>query len=758
MADPTFAKVVPMADWCGPVGGNPAPCLSCVPFVARGAATTRERPGYWDALPVQPQNCEFGDQRHVYATWRRFRRIDASGEIVLTTVHEARLHEPEFGYTSTNVQAFKLEGGGEVAFSGDPFSGTPYIYPTLTLRRYAYGILEGYINNDPNFYEETPPGPWGYDQPGASTQSVPTGVNSAWVGSFSTGNPFFIPVRRSPDDNETHRRCQIESTPTRSAIKAMSGSGVHEVRNSSGVLTDRYTYTATGEIALEVSEELTVEDWIAELAASIANPNIWPAGVIDGSGLAGGSINQIANLNAATPRYPDAYNVGIVMSFRHLRFLIPDSVAPNQTWRVALLIEKRKGLPGWVEAFTSAGTPNSFDTETLTLEDEISAPVDPLGSLAQADASWALIGWTWGTIALNSAQTVATHTRRSRVRLGFAPGTRSVAITFRLRRLESKPGSPTVETFAELTTAIQPDGLNLTAEVWVAPPDNLTTVTISVVWVRDAEGSNVTGWSWITKTRDGQWGIRQLDHASLQAGSRFFRRARLVKSTSITPNYGYGDDPGAPEVDDYMLRVRNQAAYALVASITQTQEWVREWSWTRNNAAAWGWGDGGWRLVAAAGEMTESPAQPNPMGEGGAFSWQNRVSGDSLCAPTVALLNLPLAPGSISAGGTGGWSVSATSVSRARSFHYYTPHVSIFGEHAGSAPSGNAAYVPLAEQLGEPEYERVELTTSKVTRTGLNPFTGQTGSFDYQETPPILLLAQERGTQVRIADVVITPA
>lgn len=226
---------------------------------------------------------------------------------------------------------------------------------------------------------------------------------------------------------------------------------------------------------------------------------------------------------------------------------------------------------------TQRGRTVATRDRTITLEDPMIAPDDDLGSLDYDDASWDLLGYALLAIPSTpededapptDAYRAADLVRRSRLRFGFLfPG----AFTFSIRRVEVVDGEEPMVTTLSLTTAgtVGADGVNATPDLDLEPASRLGSVYVTIDQVQDADGKPVGGWLALGKVRDGWWGIRQLDHATLQADSQFYRRRVFTQVASVVASYI--PDPENPP---------SEAEAACLASLpwmafSQTQVWAQ---------------------------------------------------------------------------------------------------------------------------------------------------------------------------------------
>ena len=249
---------------------------------------------------------------------------------------------------------------------------------------------------------------------------------------------------------------------------------------------------------------------------------------------------------------------------------MPAEWAPGQNWKIYYeVVRKRMGLSAVDDPDGYEGTPtpttSSTATNTFTLTEEMFAPEDALGSMAEADSSWDDLSWE----AYGSSAT-AGFAQRAWFRV-MVPleGT----FTVRLKKVQTGEA----DSFVEVTTSASADGLNATAPVWVSIIDHTRTATVSVEWVRDAEGADVTGWVALRKVRTGAWGQRQWDHAATVAGSRFFKKQTAAWSASVTVSATLRDD-----------------ACGTLGDVTETASLEKVWTFTN------GW-PSLWTLVSASG-------------------------------------------------------------------------------------------------------------------------------------------------------------
>ena len=309
--------------------------------------------------------------------------------------------------------------------------------------------------------------------------------------------------------------------------------------------------------------------------------------------------------------------------------------APGQDWRIYYEVVRQKLGVRAVGGGNVEGTAVQTRTwsSAITLSDEMFAPEDRLGSLAEADASWDAFGW-----AVGASSATANHTARAWARV---VARRSDVLTVRLRKVQTGEA----DTFATLTTSPSPDGLNATGPVWVSLADHTRTATLSVEWVRDAAGVDVPAGDWVfqRKARTGSWGQRQWDHAATVAGSRFFRRQTLVWDAAAT-------------VSDATLAA---GACGELLDLEQTAELEKVWT------PAGGW-PAGWTLVSGEGSQgTQTWSAPdlltgglNSSFEVGTGSWGYKRTEAAGAAPVYQA-----DPGWLDAPPTatgGDWTVSAT--------------------------------------------------------------------------------------------------
>lgn len=188
-----------------------------------------------------------------------------------------------------------------------------------------------------------------------------------------------------------------------------------------------------------------------------------------------------------------------------------------------------------VRLVSASGSSSATRSRSLTLTELMAAPEDASGSLAFDSATWAQRGYeildvpTTG-VPFSSGFLAADLATRSRVR--FAVREQGV-FSFQIRKVEKRGDGSLETTNATLSTdgSIADDGTNSTDSFDVAPSDRLSEVRLFVV------SAPAVQWMALGKVRQGALGFRQLNHATLQADSLFYRKRAFTQTTTITSTY-----------------------------------------------------------------------------------------------------------------------------------------------------------------------------------------------------------------------------
>lgn len=277
------------------------------------------------------------------------------------------------------------------------------------------------------------------------------------------------------------------------------------------------------------------------------------------------------------------------------KIAISDTFFPGQSYTVSWAeISRRLGYYVARSGTDRGRTVTSRDRE-LKLEDQMLAPDDSFGSLDMASASWGLFNFsildvpeTRDDQQPDDGYRTAGFLRRSIIKFSVR---RTGVFTFRIRKTQISSGDPesAVVTFSTLATdgSINSEGINSTPEIEFIPSSNLTEIYITVDWVRDSLGADISDWISLGKVRDGWAGFRQFDHAELQANSAFYRRMVFIQTSSIVATYM--PDPEDPPTSEELECLESLPWM----DFTQSQTWVKtiedggaESAWSLQSAEA----------------------------------------------------------------------------------------------------------------------------------------------------------------------------
>ncbi len=345
------------------------------------------------------------------------------------------------------------------------------------------------------------------------------------------------------------------------------------------IITVTDTYCPIEQTEEEATEEITDAEndtaiWGADAEAQF--PAAWPwAGIWWAGRLWGGgamSPDHHPITNPASPLLPHTPGGRDVL---RAKITLPDSAYPGQTYALSWA-EVTRAL-GYEVACSGSERGRTVTTRdrTVTLTDQMLAPDDRLGSMAYDNSSWNTLGYTLVSVPTPTAPgspptagfPAAAFLRRSRVRFAMrGPG----AFTFRVRKVDVLNSDPSdyTTTFASLTTAgtLADDGTNSTSYFDNTPSSHLHSVYLFLDWVRDGDGNDVVGGLALAKVRDGWSGFRQLDHATLQGNSQFYRRMAFTQVSTIVATYIPDPEEDPPENAECLESLP-------YLDFTQTQVW-----------------------------------------------------------------------------------------------------------------------------------------------------------------------------------------
>ena len=702
-----LAKLVSPTDWAGPLHAG---CLNCLPAGLRGRVEWFERR---NAL-AGPRNCT--DPAGV-----------ATGNSVRTSstgysqdYHQA-IPAPSVGVDCVVTYGYSVAVSGSVTSTRDAsgavtYSGTSYTFREITSTTYS-------------------------GCPGYTDDSSDTGVEDRDTGTgieFSNGGS---PAATTTvvDTPTAHGYTRTTTTTWDSYSSASApGSAEYIAGGYTGDPRIHYTGTITETQSYSLDEDTEEEaDAAVAAAGGASSPFDW-GGTPDAqfpwlglptTGADPGEIDPRGTMDPLRTDYSRVKNSAIL---RHTsagrdvlrgRVAIPNETFPGQAWQVDWAVVTRQLGWGPARSGTAPGRTETTRYRLYTLNDAMSAPEDAVGPLAWADASWDALGYALQTVprtpppaaegepanSPTAGLRVASRLRRSRLRFATrAPG----LVTFKLRWLTVLDADPATFTtaLAELTTAgtLAADGTNSTDAVDYAPPDQIHSVYLFVDEVRDAAGRLLPDEAWIApgKVRDGWLGFLQLDHASIQAGSVFYRRRAFRQQTAVTATYS--PDPGStPSEEDAACYGATGEGALPWLTFTQTQVWEQ---------VAGGAGVPDWSLVSATGSC-------------GAAAWTGEVSPFDEPEPAEATV-------------AGGWSLGASTASRTDAVEPAA------GERNGAIWADWARVEPVAN----PRFGGVTLGLATAS-SGTTAATYAAGtSSTVQQTNVIYLYAADAGTSVQIVN------
>ena len=562
----TFTKTIPIAEWAGPVG--------------TGAILGQSGSDPTSCFtPAVVRRANRGAYRSNYASfnrlecWRRWLKLSFSGTATYTSFVEW-VCPGGSGYSETQMSEERVSGF--VVY--DPARGLRDNSASTALveRRYR----------------------------GISSETGDTGW-SAWAPVSGFPHEGYTPSVWTAEFGAFPPPTNTLTTRTLSAPPGGTETHPPPEPDDTFCVQTEWTVAQGGEITLTLSEEDTEEAMAARALA------------------AGDSYPGFGSLVLPYAIRPED-SVGASASRQWLG--IRADLAPGQEWRIFYEVVRRRLGVGFEQGGDYVGTVTQTRdwSQTLTLSDEQLAPQDVLGSMAEADPSWATIGWARGATAAAS-----TFTQRAWLRV---VAHRPDVLSVRLKKVQTGEAAA----FVTLTTGASADGLMSTEPLFVPTLDHTRSATVTVEWVRDAEGLDVPAedWTVLVKTRTGAWGRRQYNHAATVAGSRFFRKETAVwTGTAVATG---GTLTQFPECGERL-------------DLSQTATLERTWS------PPSGW-PSRWTLLSASGSQGgTSWSAPDIIADSGLRAWRRSETLESGVGYTLEpgwLLAPPVSSGS-------NWSVSA---------------------------------------------------------------------------------------------------